>query len=80
MYKLNIYIYIYRFGAVSLRFADLAANHRTGRLIIAPGTFGGTFGGRIGVVSGGFVGVGELLNRPNCHFENYYILILKYLI
>ena len=73
MYKFKKkYIYIYRFGLVSLRFADLAADNRPANFvngkslpIITPGTFGGAFGGWIGTVSSGFVDVGELLNRPS---------------
>ena len=73
MYKLNIYIYIYigsvrfLFGLQILLPTTAPADFGNGKSlpIIAPGTFGGAFGGQIGAVSGGFVGVGELLNRPN---------------
>ena len=73
MYKINIYIYIYigsvrfLFGLQILLSTTAPANfgNRKSLPIIASGTFSGAFGGQIGTVSGGFVDVGELLNRPS---------------
>ena len=73
MFNLNIYIYIYisvRFGLFGLQIllpTTAPADFGNGKSlsIIAPGTFGGAISGRIGAVSGGFVGAGEFLNRPN---------------
>ena len=73
MFNLNIYIYIYigsvrfLFGLQILLPTTAPADFGNGKSlpIIAPRTFGGAFGGRIGAVSGGFVGAGEFLNRPN---------------